>query len=128
MTKTLKLAVNGTLMKGLELNKNLLNVGATFDQETQTEAAYKLFSINDIHPAMAKVPEGGIAVAVEVWSVPLAGLAKILTQEPAGLAIGKVKLDNGEIVLGVLGESICCDAGKEITEYGGWRDYIKTLA
>jgi gamma-glutamylcyclotransferase (GGCT)/AIG2-like uncharacterized protein YtfP len=128
MTKTLKLAVNGTLMKGLELNENLLNVGATFVQETQTEAAYKLFSINDVHPAMLRVPEGGVSVAVEVWSVPLAGLSKILTQEPAGLAIGKVKLDDGEIVLGVIGESICCDSGKEITEYGGWRDYIKTIS
>ncbi|MEL6882003.1 MAG: glutamyl-tRNA amidotransferase, partial [Cyanobacteria bacterium J06607_10] len=30
MTKTLKLAVNGTLMQGLALCPNLLNVGATF--------------------------------------------------------------------------------------------------
>ncbi len=114
-------------MRGLELNLNLINVGATFEEETQTEAAYKLFSINDIHPAMLRVPEGGVTVTVEVWSVPLAGLAKILTQEPAGLAIGKIKLTDGETVLGVLGESICCDAGQEITEYGGWRNYIKTL-
>ena len=48
MTETLPLAVNGTLMRGLELNPNLLNVGATFLRESQTESTYRLFSINDI--------------------------------------------------------------------------------
>ena len=31
----------------------------------------------------------GVAVAVEVWSVPAAGLAGILLNEPPGLSIGK---------------------------------------
>ncbi len=44
----IKLAVNGTLMRGLELNKNLLEVGATFIKEATTETAYRLFSIGDI--------------------------------------------------------------------------------
>ena len=123
----IELAVNGTLMRGLELNKNLLEAGATFIREATTEPTYRLFSIDDIHPAMMKVTEGGAAIAVEIWSVPPAGLAKILLQEPPGLCIGKVRLDNGSEVLGVVGESICCENGKEITQYGGWRNYIKTF-
>lgn len=126
MTETLPLAVNGTLMRGLELNPNLLNVGATFLRETQTESAYRLFTINDRHPAMLRVKTGGKAIAVEVWAVPLAGLCKILMQEPPGLSIGKVTLADGEVVLGVIGEPICCESGLEITEYGGWREYMKT--
>ena len=43
------LAVNGTLMRGLELNSNLLAVGAIFLREDQTEPAYRLFSIGDRH-------------------------------------------------------------------------------
>ena len=123
----IELAVNGTLMRGLELNKNLLEAGATSIREATTEPTYRLFSIDDIHPAMMKVTEGGAAIAVEIWSVPPAGLAKILLQEPPGLCIGKVRLDNGSEVLGVVGESICCENGKEITQYGGWRNYIKTF-
>lgn len=117
------LAVNGTLMCGLELNPNLLAVDATFVRETATEPAYRLWSINDRHPAMVRVATGGVAVAVEVWSVPAAGVATILLQEPPGLSIGKVKLADGSEVLGVLGEPILCEGKKEITAFGGWRNY-----
>ncbi len=118
------LAVNGTLMRGLELNPNLLAVNATFVRETATEPAYRLWSINDRHPAMVRVTNGGVAVAVEVWSVPAAGVATVLMQEPPGLSIGKVKLADGSIVLGVLGEPILCEGKNEITSFGGWRNYI----
>jgi gamma-glutamylcyclotransferase (GGCT)/AIG2-like uncharacterized protein YtfP len=122
-SETVLLAVNGTLMRGLELNPNLLAVGATFIRETQTESAYRLWSINDRHPAMVRVKTGGIAVAVEVWAVPPAGLAALLLKEPPGLSIGKVKLADGSEVLGVLGEPVLCDGQKEITSFGGWRAY-----
>jgi len=121
--ETVLLAVNGTLMRGLELNLNLLAVGATFIRETATEPAYRLWTINDRHPAMVRVKTGGVAVAVEVWAVPPAGLATILLKEPPGLSIGKVKLADGSEVLGVLGEPILCEGQKEITSFGGWRAY-----
>lgn len=118
------LAVNGTLMRGLELNDNLLNVGAEFVEETFTAPVYRLWSIDDRHPAMIRVTEGGTAVAVEVWVVPAAGIAQILLQEPPGLCIGKVELADGQMVLGVLGEPILCEHQREITEWGSWRKYI----
>jgi hypothetical protein len=117
------LAVNGTLMRGLELNPNLLAVGATFVREDTTEPCYRLCSIDDRHPAMMRTPGEGTAVAVEVWDVPMAGLAKVLLSEPPGLCIGKVALADGTVVLGVLGEPFLCAGPREITEYGGWRAY-----
>ena len=119
----LLLAVNGTLMRGLELNPNLLAVGATFVREAKTAACYRLWSINDRHPAMGRFLDGGAEIALELWAVPPSGLASILTREPAGLAIGKVKLSNGTEVLGVLGEAFLCEGQREITAYGGWRAY-----
>lgn len=119
------LAVNGTLMRGLELNGNLTAAGATFVRETRTAPAYRLWSIGDRHPAMVRVATGGVAVAVEVWSVPAAGLSDILRKEPPGLAIGKVSLEDGSEVLGVLGEPILCEGQREITEHGGWRAYLR---
>jgi len=122
----LLLAVNGTLMRGLELNPNLTAAGARFVREDRTEATYRLWSINDRHPAMQRVQTGGTSVAVEVWSVPASGLAAVLLQEPAGLTIGKVTLAGGDEVLGVLGESILTEGQMEITSYGGWRSYLNS--
>lgn len=120
------LAVNGTLMRGLELNSNLLAVGATFLREDRTLPCYRLFSIGDRHPGMFRVAQDGVAVAVEVWQVPVGGLASILLQEPAGLCIGKVSLASGAETLGVLAEPILCDGQIEISSFGGWRAYTDT--
>lgn len=119
------LAVNGTLMRGLKLNPNMVAAKATFVREATTEPAYRLWTINDEHPAMVRVTDGtGVRVAVEVWSVPAAGLAGILMSEPAGLTIGKVRLDDGTTVLGVIGEPALVERQKEITAHGGWRSYV----
>lgn len=127
MTENCEVAVNGTLMQGLELNGNLQAVGAIFVRETITAPIYRLWSINDCHPAMMRVSEGGRSIALEIWSLPLAGLAKILQQEPAGLCIGKIKLADSSDVLGVLGEAFLCEGQQEITEFDGWRNYLKSL-
>jgi len=119
-----RLAVNGTLMRGFALNVNLLAAGATFVRETTTGPSYRLWSIGDRHPAMIRVAHGGAAIAVEVWEVPAAGLATILLGEPHGLCVGKVRLADGEETLGVLGEPVLCEGQREITEYGGWRAYV----
>ena len=124
MSAPIHLAVNGTLMRGLALNGNMLAAGATFVREAATVPAYRLWSIGDRHPAMIRVAAGGASVAVEVWAVPAAGLAHILQQEPPGLCIGKVTLADGEELLGVLGEPALCEGQREITEHGGWRAYL----
>jgi hypothetical protein len=122
------LAVNGTLMRGLELEPNLVNLGATFVREDRTEPAYRLYSINDIHPAMVRVPANatnGVSVAVEIWSIPADGVATLLGKEPPGLSIGKAKLQNGSIVLGVIAEPALVVGMKDISNYNGsFRDYI----
>jgi len=119
-----KLAVNGTLMRALELNANMLEAKATFLRDATTAPAYRLWSINDRHPAMIRVVSGGVSIALEVWMVSPEGLAQILMQEPPGLCIGKVTLSDGEEVLGVLGEPMLCEGQREITQYGGWRAYM----
>lgn len=121
---SVRLAVNGTLMRGLALNKNLIVAGATFVRETTTSPSYRLWSIDDRHPAMVRVSHGGVAVAVEVWDVPAGGLASVLLAEPPGLSIGKVRLADGEQTLGVLGEPVLCEGQRDITQYGGWRAYV----
>ncbi|MZR29493.1 glutamyl-tRNA amidotransferase [Sneathiella sp. DP05] len=110
-------------MRGLELNGNLLAINAKFIKEAKTAPHYRLWSIEDRHPAMQRVEQGGVSVELEVWEVPAGGLASVLMEEPAGLCIGKIELSDGETVLGVIGEAALCEGQREITEYGGWRAY-----
>jgi hypothetical protein len=127
MNSAVLLAVNGTLMRGLELNANLISAGATFVRESATAPMYRLWSIGDRHPAMMRSANGGAPIALEIWSVPAEGLAAILQSEPPGLCIGKIRLADRTEVLGVLGEPTLCEGQPEITSYGGWRNYVARL-
>jgi hypothetical protein len=77
---------------------------------------------------MMRFASGGTKVALEIWELPAAAIATILEQEPPGLCIGRVNLDDGTSLLGVLGEAYLCETGTEITQYGGWRAYMATKA
>ena len=98
--------------------------GASLVGRAGTEPVYRIWTVNDDHPAMIRVTDGsGVAVAVEVWSVPAAGLAGILLNEPPGLSIGKVNLADGSTVLGVIGQRALVEGQREISQHGGWRAY-----
>jgi len=62
-TLTIRLAVSGTLMRGFELNGNLIAAGASFARATTTAPHYRLWSIGDRHPAMVRVPRDGAPIA-----------------------------------------------------------------
>lgn len=124
MAEPVILAVNGTLMRGLELNGNLLKAGGRFLREARTAPCYRLYSIGDVHPAMLRSRDGK-AIALELWEIPSEGIASILQAEPAGLCIGKVLLEDGGEVLGVLGEPWLCASAPEISQHGGWRNYLE---
>jgi len=120
-------AVNGTLMRGLALNKNMLDAGAVFADEAKTAPVYRLWSIGDRYPGMLRDPLAGAAVDLEIWEVLPAGLFKILDKEPPGLSLGRVQLLDGSEVFGVLAEPYIVKGQREITAFGGWRSYIASL-
>ena len=126
--ENLLVAVNGTLMRGLELEPNLVNLGSTFVKEDRTVPEYRLYSIGDVHPAMVRLPTAatnGVSVAVEIWSVPSSGVATLLQKEPPGLSIGKVRLQDNSTVLGVVAEPALVVGMKDISDFdGNWRNYI----
>ena len=117
------LAVNGTLMRGLELENNLKAVNAVFIKESQTEKAYRLYTIDDKYPAMVK-DEGGSAIDVELYEISEEGMKEVLSKEPEGLTIQEITLIDGSKVQGVVGLSFIIKDRKEITQYGGWRNYL----
>ena len=125
---SLAFAVNGTLMRGLDRNEYLVAAGAVFDREAQTAPSYRLWTVDDVHPAMLRVTSGGASIAVEIWLVPPAGLASLLLSEPDGLCVGRLTLEDGAEVLGVLAEPSLVEGRREITEHGGWRAYVAANA
>lgn len=126
MENNLLLAVNGTLMRGLELENNLKEAGATFIKESQTAKAYRLFSINDRYPAMIK-DENGNNIAVEIYQISKEGLESVVSKEPPGLEVKEIILIDGEVVLGVMGKEDIIKGQKEITTFGGWRNYLNSI-
>ena len=124
--KNIILAVNGTLMRGLELENNLKKVNAVFLEESKTAPRYRLFSIDDKYPAMIE-DEQGAAIDVELYSISKEGMEIVLSKEPDGLTIEKIELINHREVYGVVGLPYIVKGRKEITSYGGWRNYIKDV-
>jgi len=142
-----EIAFSGTLMRGLQLEPNLVNLkappvsgaqrqlqqlvapqGSTFIKEDRTMPEYRLYSINDVNSAMVRVPANatnGVSVVVDIWCVPSDRLATLLEQEPPGLSIGKVRLIHNSTVLGVIAEPALLVGMKDISNFdGNWREYI----
>ncbi len=122
-TLAFDLFVNGTLMRGLALHGNL--EGAEFLGEVSTAPLYRLYSIDDVHPGMFEVEEGGVSVAGELYLVPDEVWRRVEAGEPPGLYRGAVKLADGREVLGILYPREMAEGiHRDISEYGGWRRYV----
>ena len=104
---------------------------STFIREDRTMPEYRLYSINDVHPAMVRIPANatnGVSVVVEIWCVPADGLGTLLEQEPPGLSIGEARLMDNSTVLGVIAEPALLVGMKDISNFdGNWREYIAQI-
>jgi len=121
----LELFVNGTLMRGLKLHGNL--EGAEFLGEFRTAPKYRIFSIGDVHPGMYRVEQGGISVPGEIYWLPDEVWARVEAGEPPGLYKGPIELSDGRWVDGILFPEAGTVGQREITSFGGWREYWEAL-
>lgn len=116
------LFVNGTLMRGLALHPNL--DGAQFLGEARTAARYRLYSIDDVHPGMFEVESGGVSVTGEIYRMPDDVWHRVEAGEPPGLYRGRVHLDDGRELWGILfPREIAQGRHLDISQYGDWRLY-----
>ena len=121
-----EVAVNGGLMRGLAANARMLDVGGRYVRDAETEPRYRLWSKDNQYPVMILALDGtGRSIAVEIWSLSPTGLVSLFLGEPEGLSLGKVRLEDGSVVLGVIGEPSEVQGEREITAYGGWRTYVQ---
>lgn len=123
---TIELFVNGTLMRGLALHRNL--DGAELLGAARTAPIYRLYSIDDNHPGMFEVETGGVSIAGEIYRMSDDVWARVEAGEPPHLYRGPVKLLDGRIVDGILFPRALAEARhKDVSEFGDWRAYVATL-
>src|SRR5215213_8134352 len=125
----MKIAVVGAHLSGLPLNPQLLERGATLLRTTWTAPWYRLYALPNTYPpkpGLLRVPgQLGPGIELEVWEMAAEPFASFIEAVPAPLGIGNIELEDGETVKGFLVESYAVAGARDITEFGGWRNYIK---
>ncbi len=124
------LAVVGAHLSGQPLNPQLTRRGARLLAAVATRPEYRLYALptEPPKPGLVRVPEGGVAIEAEVWLLPPVGLAQILAELPAPMALGRVSLADGSTPLGFLCEPCAVSDATDISAYGGWRAYLRAAA
>ena len=125
--KYIQVAVCGANMTGLPLNSQLTNLGGKFLEETTTSPDYKLYKLNGFTPArpgLIRVVDGGAAIALEVWQLPIENYGMFVLGVPAPLGFGTLTLADGRTVNGFLCEHYATLNAIDISHLDGWRRYL----
>jgi len=128
--QTVQLAVVGAHLVGMPLHWQLTSRAARLVRRCRTAAAYRLYAIADsVPPKPALIHEGedGSAIEVEVYELDIAAFGSFVVDVPAPLAIGTVSLEDGSIVKGFVAEPRALAGATDITGFGGWRAYIRSI-
>jgi allophanate hydrolase len=71
---------------------------------------------------------GGQGIEVEVWGIAASRLGELLADVPPPLAIGTVELNDARWVKGFLCEGHAVAGARDISSFGGWRNYLRETA
>ncbi len=123
-----RVAVVGAHLTGMPLNFQLTTRQAVLVEETQTASQYRLFALLEgpiKKPGLMRT-EQGAAITVELWDIPLARFGEFVAEIPAPLGIGNLTLADGRVVKGFICEGTALTGALEITEFGGWRNWLSS--
>ena len=125
--RTRRLAVVGAHLDGQPLNHQLTSRGARLVATTATAPEYRLVALPGTvppKPGLARTPDGGAAIEVEVWELGEAEFGSFVAEVPPPLAIGTLALADGSRVSGFVCEPWALDGAEDISRHGGWRAYL----
>ncbi|PKE30089.1 allophanate hydrolase [Rahnella sp. AA] len=124
-----RVAVVGAHLTGMPLNFQLTSRNAVRVEQTTTASHYKLYALANTKPPKPGLvrAEGGSAIIVELWDIPLARFGEFVAEIPAPLGIGSLELADGRTVKGFICEPWAIPDATDITHFGGWRSYIRSL-
>jgi allophanate hydrolase len=127
----IELAVVGAHLSGMPLNYELTSRNARFLRARPTTKDYKLFALAGgppFRPGLMRVADGaGSQIATEVWAISPESLGSFITGVPAPLGIGTIRLADGTSPKGFIVEAEGVVGAKDVSEFGGWRNYIASL-
>ncbi|GAA4286900.1 allophanate hydrolase [Georgenia daeguensis] len=118
-------AVFGAHLRGEPLNGDLEALGARFAGEIATAPGHRMYLVpGDVPRPVVAEATFGIEIPGELWRLPAAAVATLLTSLPAPMALGPVRLADGRTVTGFTGRLDGTET--DITAPGGWRAYRAT--
>lgn len=123
------LSVVGAHLSGQPLNKQLTELSATLVRSCKTAAEYRLYALPNTvppKPGLARVSSGGSAIEVEVWELTAEAFGQFMKGVPAPMTIGTCILEDGSKVHGFGCEPIALEGATDISEFGGWRAYLRS--
>ncbi|WP_211129544.1 allophanate hydrolase [Serratia surfactantfaciens] len=128
-TGHVRLAVVGAHLSGMPLNIQLTQRDAVRVEQTVTAPCYRLYALADTEPpkpGLARTAQGA-AIHLELWDIPLARFGEFVAEIPAPLGIGTLLLADGRRVKGFICEAWALEGATDITEFGGWRNYLASV-
>ncbi len=131
MTDGMEIALVGAHMTGLPLNRDILALGGQLARSIRTAPCYRLYALPGgppFRPGLLRVAEpDGAAIALEVWTLPLASIGALLASIPPPLGLGTVRLADGSSAKGFLAEAEGVRGAEDISRFGGWRGYLASV-
>jgi len=134
LAPTIKVAVLGAHLSGMPLNFQLRDRGGRLIEATETAPLYQFYALAGTQPPkpglvrINPTEAQGYAIAVEVWSLPQSEFGSFVAEIPPPLGIGTLTLASGEQVKGFICEPYGLEGATNISEHGGWRAYMASLA
>ena len=126
----IQIAVVGAHLSGEPLNHQLVGAGGRFVRAARTAPAYRLYALPNTSPAkpgMMRVAERGAAIELEVWSLSPDAFGRFVARVPSPLCIGTVELADGTRTSGFLCEPSALMGATDISHFGGWRPFLRSL-
>lgn len=111
--------------RGWVLNRQLTERAGRLVEKTATAGCYRMYLVPagdglPERPALVRVPEGGVEITCEVWSLTTKAFGDFVRGILGPLDIGKV-LKSGEEICGFVAEPRASTGAKDLSEYGGWK-------
>jgi allophanate hydrolase len=123
------LAVCGAHLTGQPLNSQLTDAGAFLIESCKTSPEYKFYALRGTvppKPGLVRTSGDGAPIEVEVWAVPESRFGRFVAQVPPPLAIGTCTLESGRQVKSFVCEPFAVEGSEEITDKGGWREFLRS--
>jgi len=124
---TYRIAVVGAHLSEQPLNTQLTERNARLIETTRTATGYSFYELPGAVPRKPGLVFDGVGkggIEVEIWEMDAEGFGSFVGLIPPPLGIGTLTLADGSTVKGFICEAHAVAKAKDITSFGGWRNWL----